>query len=90
MAKLYNNGKPKSNIRTQVIVVKKSSHKYSISAMRKFLEINRSSYYYEAAQNQMSRNLNLKLKQSFIIIKMPMVVEKLKSTYDSSNYMTPF
>ncbi|MHC1750388.1 MAG: IS3 family transposase [Cellulosilyticaceae bacterium] len=50
---LMENDIPKASsadLRTKVIVIKANSHKYSVSAMCKVLQIPRSTYYYEAKQ----------------------------------------
>ena len=60
---LYKTGS--ADFRTKVNVIKANSHKYSVSAMCKVLNIPRSSYYYEAKQPQTEDNLSSKIREIF-------------------------
>ena len=54
-----------ADLRTKVNVIKANAHKYSVSAMCRVLQVNRSSYYYEAKQKPDESGLASEITQIF-------------------------
>ena len=54
-----------ADLRTKVNVMKANAHKYSVSAMCRVLQVNRSSYYYEATQRPDETGLSTEITEIF-------------------------
>ena len=54
-----------ADLRTKVNVIKANAHKYSVSAMCRVLQVNRSTYYYEAATKKDESELTADIQEIF-------------------------
>ncbi|MCX4270354.1 MAG: IS3 family transposase [Lachnospiraceae bacterium] len=54
-----------TDLRTKVNVIKANAHKYPVSAMCRVLQVNRSTYYYEAKQRPDESGLTSEIKEIF-------------------------
>ncbi|MFQ9530387.1 MAG: IS3 family transposase [Roseburia intestinalis] len=54
-----------ADLRTKVNVIKANAHKYSVSAMCRVLQVNRSTYYYEAAAKKDESELTADIQEIF-------------------------
>ena len=54
-----------ADLRTKVNVMKANAHKYSVSAMCRVLQVNRSTYYYEAKQRPDETGLSTEITEIF-------------------------
>ena len=54
-----------ADLRTKVNVIKANSHKYSVSAMCRVLQVNRSTYYYEEKPKPDEAELSSEIAENF-------------------------
>jgi predicted transcriptional regulator len=68
-------------------VIKSNAHKYSISAMCKVLQVNRSTYYYESQVKELTDEITLKVLEIFKASRNNYGTRKIKVELKKADYI---
>lgn len=68
-------------------MIKSNAHKYSISAMCKVLQVNRSTYYYESQVKELTDEITLKVLEIFKASRNNYGTRKIKVELKKADYI---